>query len=413
MNDRLITAAGLIIALWLAFSLMMPAQNREALSVPTTEDKGADGYAALYRWLDASGVPVTSWRKSWTELADSADFAPSGNILFTTVAHLRIPDDEAIDAIRDWVEVGNTLLIAATLNDTPLWSMARSGDPLSAIESITGIGVEAAVDSDGEPMEEAGHAQGALLDIDPVATHPLMTEIGSLQHVTVESTQFWSPVMKDTGLVLMKAATDRRTGAAVIWERSFGSGSIIVIGSSTLLSNRMLGVADNAKVVSNLIAYRLSHEGIWLFDDRHQGLDDAYDAESFLSDGRFGYSLLFLFAGWFIYMLGSSNRLVPPREQPAVPHQIDFVRAIGGLMARKLNPADVADQLLEQWANELNLPGGDPSHGPLWSRLKATPTLESHRLDALQLAYYRIRMGKEKSLVRFFNLLHHARKSTG
>lgn len=413
MNDRLITAAGLIIALWLAFSLMMPGENREALSVPTTEDKGADGYAALFRWLNASGVPVTSWRRTWVDLADSADLAPSGNILFTTVGHLRNPDEEAIDAIRDWVDAGNTLLIAATLNDTPPWLATRSNSPVSAIESIAGITVESMTDEDGEAIEVDANPRGEPLNIAPVADHPLMTGIVSLQHVTVESTEFWRPVTQDTDLVLMKAAIDQRTGAAVIWERLMGSGSIIVIGSGTLLSNRMLGVSDNAKVVTNLIAYRLSSDGTWIFDDRHQGLVSTYDAESFLTDSRFGYTLLFIFAGWFTYMLGSTNRLMPPRERPVAPHQIDFVRATGGLMARKLKPADVADQLLEQWAKELNLAGEDPSHAQLWTRLKATPTLDASHLDALQLAHNRIRKGKEKSLVRFFNLLYHARKSTG
>jgi hypothetical protein len=418
LNDRLITVAGLILAFWLAFTLMMPGQRRETVSVPTTEDRGEDGYAALYRWLDASGIPAISWRRTWTDLANSDDIAPAGNILFTTLAHLRAPDAEAIDAIRDWVDTGNTLIVAATLNDTPTWSLARSSDPLPGIESTSGVSVATVADEDGKAFEDDGDPQGALLIIDPVAGHPLMRGIASLQHVTVAPTQFWSPVTEDTDFVLMRAATDRRTGATAIWERLLGNGSIIVIGSSTLLSNRMLGVGDNSKLVSNLLAYRLGQDGSWLFDDRHQGLVDAYDAESFLTDSRFGYSLLFLLAGWFIYMLGSTNRLVPPREQPAVPHQIDFVRATGGLMARKLKAADVADQLLAQWAHELRanepgVPARDPAHARLWTRLKATPTLETSRLEALQLAYDRIRTGKEKSLVRFYNLLHHARKSTG
>lgn len=417
MNDRLITALGLIVALYLAFVLMMPQSREATLSVPTSEDTGDDGYAALFRWLSASGITTRSWRRSWSDLADATLPAPDGNILLTTVTHLRGPQPEAIDALRGWLDAGNTLVIAAALNDTPAWSVSRSGDPVEAIRSITDVTLEAVTDDDGHAVAEAGGGKGVLIDVDPLAGHPLMTGISGLRHVTVASTQFWRPVPGEPAIPLLKAAIDHDTGVPVIWERPIGEGSVIVIASATLLSNRMLGLAGNARLVENLLEYRLGTDGTWLFDDRCQGLIDDYDADVLFDDSRFWQSVLFLLAGWFIYMLGGSGRLLPPRDRSDPPRQIDFVRAMGGLMARKLRPADAADQLLDQWSQELGISGtataADPGHTRLWSRLAATPTLTQDRLGSLQQSYTQLRTGKEKSLVRFFNLLHEARKSTG
>lgn len=417
MNDRLITAFGLIVALYLAFVLMMPQSQEATLSVPTSEDTGDDGYAALFSWLSASGITTRSWRQPWTDLADATLPAADGNVMLTTVTHWREPPPEAIDALRDWLEAGNTLVIAAALNDTPAWSTTRAGDPVEAIRNITDVTLEAVTDDDGDAVVEAGARKGVMIDVDPLADHPLMTGISSLRHVTVESTQFWRPVLPEPPIPLLKAAIDHNTGAAVIWERTIGAGSVIVVASATLLSNRMLGLEGNAKLVENLLEYRLGTDGTWLFDDRYQGLIEDYDADILFDDSRFWDSVLFLLAGWFIYMLGGSDRLLPPRERTDPPRQIDFVRAMGGLMARKLRPADAADQLLDQWSQELGIPGTDPAAAPehtrLWSRLAATPTLPRSQLESLQQAYTQLRTGKEKSLVRFFNLLHEARKSTG
>ncbi len=413
MNDRLIAAFRLLLALYLAFTLMMPPSEGAKLSVPITADTGDDGYAAVFRWLDTSGVKTRSFRLPWTHLENQDALSASGNILLTTAPHLREPSPEAIDAMRDWLDTGNTLVIAATLNDTPAWSMVRPGNPILTVTSMTTITLEAVTDDEGEAVVEDGEESGVLIDIDPVHDHPLMDGVSRLQHVTVEATQFWKPVAGEPAIPLMKAAVDHDTGAPVIWERRFGDGSVIVIGSGTLFSNRMLGIADNAKLIENLIAYRLGPEGTWLFDDRYQGLIEDYDPDALFDDSRFWYSVLFLLIGWFIYMLGGTDRLAPPRDRPEPPRQIDFVRAIGGLMARKLKPGEAAAQLLEQWALELGLSGRDPEHNDLWARLQASPTLTAERLESLRSEYIRMRNGTEKSLVHFFNLLLTARKPTG
>ena len=412
MNDRLVTALGLIAALYVAWALMAPAPAAEQVSQPTTEDTGVDGYAALHRWLTASGIRNRSWRLAWSELAGDVSLTGSGNLLFTVVAHARAPRPEAVDALRDWVEAGNTLVIASTLNDTPAWSLSRPDDLTAVVSRLAGIEVEAVLDDEGEPVVLDGEDDGLRMAITPVTEHPLMAGITRLWHVTVAATQIWKPATGEPAQPLMKAAVDARTGAAVIWETRHGAGSIIVIGSGTLLANRMLGEGDNARLVANLIGHRLGDGGTWLFDDRHQGLADDYDPGLLFSDARFWYSVLFLVAGWFIYMLGGTDRLIRIRERTPPPSQIGYVRAVGGLMARKLRPIDAADQLLDQWARELGI-GDDPEHRQLWTRLAQSPTLAPPLRDRLQQAHARIRAGRDKSLTRFFNTLHQARKSTG
>lgn len=414
MNDRLITAAGLIAALYVAWALIVPSPQEAPPSIPTSEDRGPDGYAALHRWLTASGIQTQSWRTTWSDLVVAPDNQGSGHILFTTLTHQRNPTDADIDALHAWLDAGNTLVMAATLNDTPPWSLQRGGDLTTDIRRIVDVDVEAVLDTEGETVIVEGAAgKGRIIDVAPVPAHPLMDGIDSLAHVTDHETQIWRPATTYPSQPLLKAAVDKATGAPMIWERSLGNGSIIVISSGTLITNRMLGEKDNRLLITNLLKHRLGTGGRWLFDDHHQGLSNTWDPGAFFSDPRFGYSMLFLLAGWFIYMLGSTNRLSPVHEHPQPPRQIDYIRAVGGLMARKLSPADTVDQLLRRFARELGVNEASSDHHALWTRLAALPTLRRDQLVALQDATRAAQSGKASSLVAFFNTLQKTRKSTG
>ena len=75
------------------------------------------------------------------------------------------------------------------------------------------------------------------------------------------------------------------TGAndAAIWIRRQGNGQVILFAVAGLFSNRDLGTGDNAKLLSNTIAWALGPGGSVIFDDAHQGAVSYYDAKAFFA----------------------------------------------------------------------------------------------------------------------------------
>ena len=51
----------------------------------------------------------------------ASPLAASGNILLTTMPHSFGLRQNEIAALRGWIRRGNTLLVAAALNDSPEW----------------------------------------------------------------------------------------------------------------------------------------------------------------------------------------------------------------------------------------------------------------------------------------------------
>src|SRR5690606_26897120 len=125
MKERLVTLALAVAALALFYALVAPkvAAPQERVTRPTSIETGPNGHAALFRWLQAEGIPVASFRERYTKLPELFD--PSMG-----TGHLRIsaaPHDYPIRASeqarwRDWIAAGNTLLVLAGLSDTPEWS---------------------------------------------------------------------------------------------------------------------------------------------------------------------------------------------------------------------------------------------------------------------------------------------------
>ncbi|MCZ6657045.1 MAG: DUF4350 domain-containing protein, partial [Gammaproteobacteria bacterium] len=127
MNDRIVTALGALVALLFVFGLLYQPATEPPVSKPTSVEAGPNGYLALARWLDGQHVDVVSFRERMSNLFE-AIVSPSGNLLITTMPHvLAIRPDELSD-LKDWIGVGNTLVVMAALDDTPDWSLVIDAD---------------------------------------------------------------------------------------------------------------------------------------------------------------------------------------------------------------------------------------------------------------------------------------------
>lgn len=409
MSERLQNIAGLLAAAYITWLLLFQQAAPPPPSRPTTLDLKAFGVAGLHRWLDAGQVPVQSWQQPWFDLADST-LPPEGNLLLTTLPHDVHAADGEVDALLEWVRQGNTLIISAALNDTPAWIMTYGNEMLDEIETLTGIPVTEVEQEAHAGNTAAVQLSGATLYLDPVAGHPLMTGVNELVFFTDTRTEFWLPTLSEETPLLMQAATERSTRAPGIWEITKGKGHIIVLASSSLLSNKALQTEGNAQLIRNLVGLRLQEKGVWLFDDYRLGIGAFDDPSRFYRDERLWHSIGFLVAGWLIYLLTTGGRLTPPRPTDPRPRLGDHIRAMGGLLARKLDKVAAGRQMLATWTMEQRTADHDTTDP--WSRLDAQPSFDKDLLAALKRDASLLAAGKPVPLRELHNRLRKARQST-
>jgi len=424
MSERMQNIAGLMAAVYVTWLLLFQQSSAPLPSRPTTLDLKESGVAALHRWLDAAQVPVQSWRQPWHDLAHSA-LPPEGNLLMTTLPHDVHATDGEINALLKWVRQGNTLVINAALNDTPTWILSYGAGILEEIEALTDVSITEVEQEEHAGNATAVHVSGATLYLDPVAGHPLMSGVGELVFYTDAGTEFWLPTVAEGTSLLTQAAIERSTRAPGIWEITRGKGQIIVMASSSLFSNRAMQAEGNAQLARNLVGLRLQEKGVWLTDDYRFGIGAVEDPSRFFRDKRLWHSLGFLLAGWVIYLLTSGNRLTPPPPADSRPRLGDHIRAMGGLLARKLDKVTFGRQMLAVWVRERRVKEQqvkeqqmgeqrDSSNNAIdtQSLLDSLTTLDKDLLAALKRDASRLDAGKAVPLQELHNNLRQARQAS-
>ncbi len=428
MRDRLITLLGGLLALYAVIILLAPKSQPDFTSRPLTTDEQRHGLSQLMQWLEHENVETLSLRKRFDELINSAELAESGNILVVHLpVRLSVRNDEMI-RLRNWLSAGNTLLILAAHNDHPEWAggdrltsqgsydfslLAELGffiDEDAAFEDSTEESADQSIDLDtaSSLIESLSYRKRALL---PFAEHALHYRIKSLR---VES-RFLNNRQRELGSreryrSVLPIMTEEGTGTPAVWEIRIGSGKSIISSYAGLFSNSVLSFDDNAQFFMNIVSLNLSSEGVVIFDDMHQGLTDIYDPDAFYADPRLHMTLWFLFGFWLLYLLGRSNRIAPPLLTPPPVHAVDFVRAVGGLFARRLSREDAARTLFKHFFNDVRAQYGKPLNGqPVWDILERTPRIARKDIDRLRK--YHSSSGRQAAkLVPLHNLILTIRK---
>lgn len=402
MNDRLLTAAGALVALALILGMFVQPAQELSVTRPTSTEEGGNGYLGLMEWLQAARVPVHSQRLRYDSLA--SELIGTGHVLLTTPPYTKPARGDELLALMEWVRAGNTLIIAAALNDTPDWSTATDADRfLPNLSILTGTDFEAAQDADGNPL-----LVGALTgEVDvfflgsAFSNHPLAEEVTEVVAVTDEFASVWVPT-EAPGVPFLQEA---RTGMAAGWTRKEGSGHVITLAAGTLFANRAIGRADNRRLFGNLIHWHLGPEGSVVFDDLHHGVSAIYDPEAFYSDKRLGVTLLFLLAFWFVYMIGTSNRILPFREEASVPTQGDLIRSMGGFLAVKLQPDSTAGLLFDRWFAELAVRVGSNEYTAVLDYLTASPLVSQPAVSEVRRLHEHYQAGGKVDVHRLHNLI--------
>jgi hypothetical protein len=430
MNERLRTAV-LALAALAAFVALFQSNlrppGRDGLSRPVSVDRQADGLAALATWLERDGRAVVSFRESYAELATQAR-AQAGNLLIIALpARERVPSAE-LPLLDAWLQQGNTLLVLAALADAPEWARERGATfDLSALTALdfrreriaapdtatdTASSAGAAAAARGVPQRGAPLLRPAVHTARATRPHPLLDGVTTLQARSEYARPRWTLQLPFDAAVL-ELARDVDDARGVLWERRAGAGHVVIVGYASLLSNRLLGEADNARLLANLVAQRVAADGVVLFDDGRHGLSPFYDPEQFYADPRLHATLLILFGVWLAWVFGATR--LRPVAAAARPDAGQLLRGTADFLARVVTPREAAERMLDACAGRLAhvaAPAPAPAMATAatprelpWRELEADPRVARTDLAALRQYVTRLRRGERVSLQELHNLM--------
>jgi hypothetical protein len=416
LKERLLTIGLAAGALFLSYALFFPkpAANQHAPPRPLSASLSPTGYQGAWRWLKEEQVPLAAWRERFYSLSSDPRFKASGNLLLTTLPHeLPVRPGEAAQ-LDDWISRGNTLVVAAALDDTPDWEVAGDGRLAKDVGRLTRLKfdvVDPTVDKDGKKVSPAQALRSVLnrvsqtrdIVMTPRGVHPLMQGVHSLRVVSDFPASRWRAAPMDASAILQIA--DAADGEGAIWVKRQGQGQIVTLAVAGLFSNREVGNADNAKFLSNLIAWSVREGGTVVFDDAHQGSVGYYDAKAFYADPRLHRTLAWLVLLWLVFVLGVQVlRAHVNHWRPA--DVTAFVSASGDFFAAALTPAAAANRMLANFFNSIRCRLGAAEDGvPMWDWLAAQATVPPDEVMELRELHRRVQDGRRFDLTRLQNLL--------
>jgi uncharacterized protein DUF4350 len=367
VTERLITLVCAFGALALFLGMFMHKEEQgwgKEVPRPTTEERGPNGYHVAMQWLDTEHIRTVSLRDRFDRIPRKTQLAPTGNILIVTLPATVMFKTEEFRPLDRWVRAGNTLLVVAALSDNPDWAFSFGSMTSSDLNLLTGLEFETTRMRDMR-MRKANAARDtrdAALQLSaamrhfpeprrtmlvPNREHAYFAGVREAIGLSDYDSQSWTVKVPYEGFVLA-LGHQRETGEGVFWTRPLGNGRIIVSGLGTLFINRALGLADNARLFSNIIGTNLGPQGTVLFDDVHQGLGASYDPAKFYRDPRLHLTIGIAALLWLAWVLGATNLRVPA-TRTAVPREAELVRAAGEFLARVLTPAAAARRMLDHF----------------------------------------------------------------
>jgi hypothetical protein len=424
MKERWVTLACALGALVLFLALFLhgdeAGDRRGNVPSPTSEERRGNGYHGALMWLDEEGVRTVSVRERFDRwLAAQRGLAATGNLLIVTLPVATPFKTEELRPLAAWVRAGNTLLIAAALDDQPDWAFAVGRSVAGDLSLLTGLELEAS--GNGRGTEGATrNSEGSIASVDvgeriaataralaqprvntlvPSGVHSYFTGVRTAVALSDYPTQDWTVKVPYDGFVL-SLARERETGESVLWTRSVGQGRLLVSGFGSLFTNRALGVADNAKLLANIVGTTVGPKGAVLFDDLHQGLSGSYDPTRLYSDPRFYSTVGILAALWLCWVLGATQLRLPDLRASA-PREAELVQVTGGFLARVLTPDVGALGLFEHFFRRLGSEGGVPA----WALLEGHPRISLAELRQLRDWYQDAKAARRVPLVRLHNLI--------
>jgi len=414
VRERLASLLMALAALGLFWLLFFPKpQALQPATRPLSDDTGAEGYAGLARWLTAAHIPVSVLRERYDHLGEPhAGVPPAGNLLIATLPYAVAMNASERDALHGWIGAGNTLLLLAALDDTPRWSAAASSDLHSLVQQLALVQFSPRQDSPTGAEQQAREllrqatSRDIRTELHPAGVHPLLAGVSRILARSPLPSSLWHAQAMDAAPLFELAR--EADGQGALWLRPLDRGSILVSAYASPFANSMLDSADNARFLSNLVAWALGPGGRVIFDDAHQGALDEYDAAAFYADPRLHGTLWWIVGLWLAWVLGNQP-LRAAAAGAAGPDETAMLQVSGDFFASALAPATAARALLAEFFDRLRLRLGLPVDGrPLWEWLGAQARLDRHLLRELRQLHARAEAGGRMDLIRLQTVISQA-----
>ena len=400
IKERLWVLALAAGALGLFYILFFPQSRGTAEEIvrPLSSEGRPEGYLAVWRWLEEQHIRTVSLRYRYDRLPGLLA-QPTGNLLLVTLPQWVPARAMELERLEDWVESGNTLLIMAAVNDTPLWSF--DADPLlkQKLEDMTGLTLEKL------PAEttELKSLLADRLDIVPRGQHPLLAGV---RHITASS----KLPMRNARLkepydpMPLELAARADSGVPTLWLMRRGTGQIVLASVASPFSNSAVTLGDNARLLTNIIAWCCGPNATVVFDDAHQGATAYYDGRAFFADARLHHTLEWIVFLWLALVLGALPlRAVQRSWQPV--DEGAYVEASARYFANVVSPGEAAQRLIERFLRQLGA-GAYPEREPaLWQLFDEDSRVSDSQRRALHVLYEQACAGQRVDLVRLQNLL--------
>jgi len=419
VKERLVSLGLAAAALALFWILLFPKpQGVPGAPRPLTTGADEEGYEATARWLAAARVPTLALHRRFDQLADrSVSAAPAGNLLIMTLPYDVVLQPNEYADLDAWIARGNTVLVLAALDDTPLWG-AVSDNFIPQLQRIVRIEFTAIHKPGTDAATEVRSSLSSLMTTEPGAIElqssgrpALLEGVRQLQARSPLPSEQWQAKAMDSAPVL-ELARRADTAEPVMWIKPAGGGALIVSAFASVFSNAVVGKKENARLLSNLIAWSLRPGGRVIFDDAHQGTMEEYDSAKFFADPRLHHTLLWLVGLWLAWVLASQ----PLRASAAHGTGLDesaMLRLTARFFAGVLRPVASAQWLLDEFFDRLRRRHGLMNSGaPPWEWLTAHAGIDGGLLDELRDFYARTHQGERVSLVRLQQVLSQISGST-
>jgi hypothetical protein len=404
VKERLITLLCAIGALVLFAIMFLNPEGRSGgrfdAPRPITSERRGNGYHAAMTWLENEHVRSVSLRDRYGTLASRDDLTPTGNLLIVSLPVRTSFKTEEFVPLDRWIRAGNTLLVMAALSDNPDWHADFGSYEQGNVPLLTGLEVETIKERDrrlarrADPLLTEEESEPPARDAFREYREPLRTTIvANREHAYFDGVKevialsdyprrVWTVKVPYQGFVLA-LAHEKDTVEGAIWTRPLGKGRIIVSSYGTLFTNRAIGLADNAKLLANLVSVNVGEKGTVLFDDGHQGISAAYDPNKFYSDRRLYVTLGILVALWFVWVLGSTRLRLPASRNPT-PREAELIRAAGSFLSRALPAHAGARQLIENFFRRVRARAGVSHDDAPWELLERNTRINSADLAQLR-----------------------------
>jgi hypothetical protein len=211
--------------------------------------------------------------------------------------------------------------------------------------------------------------------------------------------------LSDTGDTAFELLRRTDSGAPALWLKRLGQGQIFVMSLTSPFGNGQIDRDDNARLLSNIIAWSRSADGQVVFDDVHQGLAAYYDARAFYADPRLHRTLGWIVLLWLVFVLGplplrSAWRAWQPVDETAL------IDASSRFYSVAVPALEAAHRLFENFFNQLRGKLNLPENGaPLWEWLGSQSAVSTQERERLQALYAQVHAGARLKLTSLQALL--------